>query len=133
MKSGNLVLFVTFILSLAACASSKVSTIPVTHRPHQTVKSIAMAPDGGLLADAVSIELSNRGFTVIDSATTSKMMMRLNLNEIEITQPQGLAKLREQGIDAILFVRSAGGYDQQPGSASARLNSTETGQVIAGY
>jgi hypothetical protein len=91
-----------------------------------------MAPDGGLLADAVGIELSNRGFTVIDQASTSKTMVRLNLNEIEITKPEGLARLKEQGIDAFLIVRAAGGYDQQPQSASARMTSTHNAQLLAG-
>jgi len=60
------------------------------------------------------------------------MMIRLNLNEIEITRPGGLAKLKDQGIDAFLVVRGGGGYDGQLQSASARMNSTHNGQVLAG-
>lgn len=59
-------------------------------------------------------------------------MVRLNLNEIEITRPEGLAKLKDQGIDAFLKVRGAGRYDQQPQSASARINSTHNGKLLAG-
>jgi hypothetical protein len=106
--------------------------MPVAGKVSHPVKAIALAPDGGLLADAVGVELSNKGFTVVDSVATSKLMVRLNLNEIEIARPEGLAKLKDQGIDAFLTVRAAGGYDQQPQSASARVNSTHTGQVIAG-
>ncbi len=84
-----------------------------------------------MLADAVGVELSNRGFTVIDSASTSQMLVRLNLNEVEISTPQGLTKLKDQGIDAFLTVRAAG-EGGQPQSASARVNSTHTGQVMAG-
>ena len=43
-----------------------------------------------------------------------------------------MAKFREQGIDALLTVRSVAGYDQQPTSATARINSTHTGRVLAG-
>ncbi len=89
-------------------------------------------PGSGLVADAVGVELSNRGFTIIDSTTVSSMMVRLNINEIEITRPEGLAKLRSQGIDATLVVRASISSDNQPESASARMNSTENGQVIAG-
>jgi hypothetical protein len=60
------------------------------------------------------------------------MMIRLNLNEIEIARPEGLAKFKTQGIDAMLIVRAGGGYDQQPQSASARMTNTSTGQIIAG-
>jgi hypothetical protein len=121
-------------LSLTGCATSQVSVVPVSATAASTanVKTIAMAPDGGLLADAVAVELSNRGYTVIDGAATSRMMVRLNLNEVEIATPVGLAKFKEQGIDAFLSVRSAGGYDEQPQSASARLNSTATGQILSG-
>ena len=119
-------------IALAGCASSKVSSQPISTQAKHLVKVIAFAPGGGLLADAVGVELSNPGFTVIDSTTTSSMMVRLNLNEVEITRPEGLAKLRDQGIDAFLVVRTAGGYDQNPQSASVRMNSTHNGQVLAG-
>lgn len=117
---------------IGGCASSKVSSLPITSQIKHPVKVIAFAPGGGLLADAVGVELLNRGFTVIDSTTTSSMMVRLNLNEIEITHPEGLAKLKGQGVDAFLVVRGGGGYDQQPQNASARMNSTHNGQVLAG-
>ena len=117
---------------LGGCASSKLSSLPVSGQAKHAVKVIAFVPGGGLLADAVGVELSNRGFTVIDSATTSSMMVRFNLNEIEIARPEGLGRLRDQGIDAMLVVRSGGGYDQQPQNASARMNSTHNGQVLAG-
>jgi hypothetical protein len=129
-KQILLVLFLTAMLG--GCASSKVSSMPAVSQAKHDVKVIAFAPGGGLLADAVGVELANRGFTVIDSSTTSSMLVRLNLNEVEITRPEGLSKLKEQGIDAFLTVRSGGGYDQQPQSASARMNSTHTGQVLAG-
>ena len=132
MNRRNMLLSIASALLLAACASSQISKVLVSGGVMHPVKSIAMAPDGGLLADAVAVELSNRGYNVIDSATTSKMMVRLNLNEVEITRPEGLAKLREQGIDALLSVRAAAGYDQQPQSASARVTSTHTGRVLAG-
>jgi predicted GNAT family acetyltransferase len=120
-------------LLLAGCSSSKISTLPVSgSQSFHSVKVIAFTPGGGLVADAVGVELSNRGFTVIDSSTVSSMMVRLNMNEIEIARPEGLSKLRGQGIDAMLTVRAASGYDDQPQSISARMNSTETGQVLAG-
>jgi hypothetical protein len=132
----NQILRVVSVLAICAavtaCVASKLSTIPVSGRLAAPVKIIALDPGGGLLADAVSVELSNRGFTVLDSATTSRMMARLNINEVEISTSVGLEKLKAQGVDAYLTVRAAGGYDQQPQSASARVNSTSTGQVVAG-
>ncbi len=79
-----------------------------SHVKH-SVSVIALAPGGGMLTDAVGVELANRGFTIIDPSSTSNMMVRLNLNEVEISRPEGLAKLKDQGIDAFLIVRAAGG------------------------
>ena len=120
-------------IGVSACGGAHVSSVAVaTTGPKVAVKSIAMMPGGGVLADAVAVELLSRGFTVIDGAATSSMMIRLNLNEIEISRPEGLAKFKDQGIDAVLSVRAVGGYDQQPQSASARMTSTADGRLLAG-
>lgn len=119
---------------LAACsAPSKISMLPVSDGlPSHSVKVIALTPDGGLLADAIGIELSNRGFKVIDATTTTRAMVRTGLTETVTTQPEALSKLRDQGIDAVLSVQTLAGYDQLPQSASVRVNSTDTGRVLAG-
>lgn len=132
MKSLTVIAALSAALLLGGCATSSLSTLPVAARPSQPMNVIAMAPGGGILADAVGVELANRGFNVIDVSTTSQMLVRLNLSEIEISQPQGLAKLKSQGVDGFLVVRAAAGYDGMPQSASARVNSTETGQVVSG-
>lgn len=122
-------MFVTFIVG---CSSSQVSKLPISKSGSHPVKAIALAPEGGMLAEAVGIELANLGFTIIDSSTTSKLMVRLGLNEVEIATPQGLRKLKDNGIDAYLTVKSASAYDYQVQSASARASSTHTGRIIAG-
>lgn len=124
------VLFALFLV--AGCASSKVSQLPVANSASHPVRAIAMAPEGGLLAEAVGIELSNRGYTIIDSSSTSKLMIRLNIDEIEIATPQGLEKLKSKGIDAFLTIKGTGAYDHLVQSASARATSTHTGRIIAG-
>jgi hypothetical protein len=118
--------------TMFGCASSRLSHISASPKSSHKVSAIAFAPGGGLLADAVGVELANRGFTVIDPMATSNMLVRLNLTEIEVARPEGLAKLKSQGIDAYLVVRGAEGRDGRPESASARMNSTHTGQVLAG-
>lgn len=119
-------------IALAGCASSKVSTLPTTSEAGHAVKAIAMAPSGGVLADAIAVELVNRGFQVIDSESTTKLFVRLNMSELEVSKPEGMSKLQAQGIDAYLSVRAVGANDGLPTSASARLNSTHTGKVLAG-
>lgn len=128
----NIVAALCALIVLAGCGTSKISMAPVAGTAKHQVKTVAFMPGGGLLADAVGVELANRGMTVIDSASTSSLMVRLNLNEVEITRPEGLAKLAQQGIDAVLIVRAGAGEDRRPESASARMNSTTTGQMLAG-
>ena len=72
--------------SLVACAGSRISTVSPGNgiKVTQPVKTIAMAPSGGLFADAIAVELANRGFHIIDTAQTSQLLVRLNLNEVEV-------------------------------------------------
>lgn len=132
MKAAKFGLVLASCAFLAACGGSRVSTVRGGNPTSHGVKAIAFAPGGGLVADAVGIELANRGYVVIDTAQTTGIMGRIGLNEVELQQPSGLQAMRDQGIDALLSVRSASGPDGIPQSASARMTSTHTGQVIAG-
>jgi len=129
MKSKLIVLFLITGLFIA-CGGSQVSQ-SIGFIPRQMV--IALAPSGGVLADAIGIELFNRGFTVVDTQQFSNFMVRHNMTELEFSQPQNLKIIKEEGINAILMVKSVAGYDQKPQSATARLNSTDDwGKIIAG-
>jgi len=132
MRSTIIACIALLVAALCGCGMSKVNSVAIADGPKPATRTIAIMPGGGVLADAVAVELLNRGFTVIDANATSSMMVRLNLNEIEITRPEGLAKIRDQGIEAVLIVRAVGGYDQQPQSATARMTSTTDGRVLAG-
>ena len=59
-------------------------------------------------------------------------MVRANLNEIEIIQPQNLSQLHADGIDAVILVKSVAGYDGRPQSASVKIVHTTNGQLVAG-
>lgn len=118
--------------ALTGCGTARVSMAPVAIQNAHPVKVIAFASGGGVLADAVAVELANRGFVIVDPGTTNSLIARLGLTEIEVAQPAGLARLKEQGIDAYLTIRSADGYSGAPASASARLTSTYNGQVLGG-
>ena len=119
------------LVILNGCASSKVSSVRQVSITH-SVNTIAMAPSGGVLADAVALELFNRRYNVIDTNQLSQYMVRLNLNEIEVMQPQNLTLLKDEGIDVLLNCRAVAGYDGLPQSASVRLTSTHTGEIVAG-
>jgi len=129
MKAKFLILS-SSLMFLIACAGAGVSQSTGRIQPNLV---IALAPSGGVLADAIGIELFNRGFTVVDTAQFSNFMVRHDISEFEFSQPQNLKLIKEEGIDAILMVKSVAGYDQKPQSATVRLNSTDDwGRVIAG-
>lgn len=123
---------IIIILFFSGCAGSQVSLIGSTSPISEPVNTIALAPGGGLLADAIGVEFANAGFNVIDAGAMTALMARLNLDEFELTQPQSLNKLKEKNIDAYLSVKAASGNDGRPQSASARLNSTSDGKILAG-
>jgi len=122
-----LLLFFTF-----GCAGPKMNiSRPPNGLPHE-IKSIALMPSGGVLADAIGVELLRYGFDVIDTGKITSFMVRENLNEIEIIQPQNLARLSTEGIDAVILVKSVGGYDGRPQSATIKIVLTKTGQLLVG-
>jgi len=128
-------LFILFsMLFFISCASSQISQIeglqtkPITHE----INVIAMSPSGGLLADAIGVELFNYGFNIIETAQTNQILGRLNMNEFEIALPKNISLLKDEGIDAYLSAKTAWGYDGLPQSSSIRINSTHTGSIIVG-
>jgi hypothetical protein len=125
-------LVVALAFFIAGCAGSHVSVTGTSARISGPINTIALMPGGGILADAIGVELSNHGFNVIESSAMTALMARLNLDEFELTQPQSLEKLKEKNIDAYLSVKAAAGNDRRPQSASVRLNSTTDGRILAG-
>jgi len=99
----------------------------------KAVKRIALMPGGGVLAEAVGIQLMNQGFDIVDMSASTSASARLNLDELELTRPANLKLLAsEHGVDGVLIVKSVGGYDGKPNSAAARVIDTRTGSLLAG-
>ncbi|WP_156100036.1 hypothetical protein [Nitrosococcus oceani] len=129
IRNGIVVLVGVFFLT--ACAGSKVSlTQPLAHSP-QSISRIAIVPGSGVLGEAISVELFNRGLTVIDSNEATTILARAGLKEFEITSSQGFAALQEKGIDAVLAVKAVDAKDGTPESASVRITNTSGGHIIA--
>jgi hypothetical protein len=70
---------------------------------------------------------------VFDTGHVSNLMVRLNVSEVEVVQPQNLRRLKAEGIDAVLPVRAvANSRNDNFQSAAVKLTSTESGMVLAG-
>lgn len=118
------------ISGLASCMSAQITSSK--SQQDFNIKSIALMPNGGILADAVGTELLNYGYNVIDATTVSSIMIRNNIEEVEITLPKNLSVFAEMEIDALLVLRAVAGYDDKPQSATFRLLDTKSGAIIAG-
>lgn len=132
VRSVLLLLLILTCLMITGCASPQLNVVHSQVPIESPIRTIAMMPNGGVLADAIGLEMLRFGLNVIDTGKVSGLMVRDNLNEIEVTQPQNLSRLYSDGIDAILMVKSVAGYDERPQSASVKLVHTKTGQLIAG-
>ncbi len=92
---------------------------------------LAVAPGGGEVSHAIAIELEQHGYTIVDGAATSRLMSKLNVSEIDMAMPHGLAALSNNGVDAVLFVTASGG-DEELQRATVRMTRTRDAQLVAG-
>ena len=131
LATSSLVLAGVLLLISVGCAGSRISQSISQPYKGPRVRSIALSPGGGVLGDAVGVELFNRGFSVVDPGEAGRLLGRSDLSELEISTGASLEALQGKGIDALLVVKMAAGEDGLPQSASVRLTNTRTQQVIA--
>jgi hypothetical protein len=120
------------VLCTASCGGSKMSVVQPQGTIARPVEKLAIAPGSGVLGEAISVELFNRGMTMVSAQEAVAIITRAGLQEFEVTSTTGLAFLREKGIDAVLDAKAVAAWDGTPESASVRVTDTSTGQVIAG-
>lgn len=128
----QLLLILMFAGLVSACASSKMSVMTSPQVPLQTITRLAIAPGSGVLGEGIAVELFNSGITVVDANEASTIIGRAGLREFELTSVQGYSALREAGIQAVLAAKSVYASDGTPESASVRITSTRSGDIIAG-
>ena len=116
---------------LFGCATSQVSMVG-ERVSLASYKNIALSGNSGVLGQAVANELASRGYRISSPGKTSSLMLRLNLNEAEITEPKNLQLLSKEGVDAVIVVNAVGGYDQMPQSASVQILETKSLEILAG-
>ena len=120
-------------LFLMGCASQSMKVSKSPSSVHKNVQRIALMPGGGVLAEAIGIQMMSQGFDVVDMSSSTSISARLNLDDLEITKPQNLRVLADEyGVDGVLIVKSVGGYDGKPNSAAIRVIDTRTGSLLAG-
>jgi hypothetical protein len=117
----------------SGCASQSMEVSRSSNPSAKSVKKIALMPGGGVLAEAVGIQLMTAGFDIVDMSSSTSFGARVNENEFEVTRPSNLKALAsEYGVDGVLIVKTIGGYDGKPSSAAARVIDTRSGSLLAG-
>ena len=116
---------------MVGCATSQISMVG-NKVSLSSFKNIALSSNSSMLGQAVANELVGRGYKVHSPGQTSNLMLRLNLNEAEITKPKSLKAFAEEGVDAVIIVSAVGGYDQMPQSASVQIINTNTLDIMVG-
>ena len=118
-------------LLLVGCAASQISVVG-NKISQSSFNNIALSSNNSVLGQAVANELVGRGYKVQSPGQTNTLMLRLNLNEGEVTAPKSLQAFSKEGIDAVIVVSAVGGYDQMPQSASVQIINTSTLDIMAG-
>ncbi|MEY5014430.1 MAG: hypothetical protein RIS92_788 [Verrucomicrobiota bacterium] len=127
------ILIAALSLQMVGCASQRMDISRSSNPASANVKRIGLMPGGGVLSEAIGIQLMNLGFDVVDMGVATNTSTRINLNEIEFAQQANLKDLANKyGVDCVLIVKSVGGYDGKPSSAAARLLDTRTGSLLSG-
>jgi hypothetical protein len=132
-KFPLLILLSTLAILATGCAIQSVEVSRPTSAPIKPIRKIALMPGGGVLAEAVGVQLMASGFDIFDMTSRTAASGRINDAEIEVTSPSNLKSLAaEYGVDGVLIVKTISGYDDKPNSAVARVLDTRTGSVLAG-
>jgi hypothetical protein len=124
-------------LVLSACAtayweSSTYDKFPINkgkaQRGENLFRTIAVIPGGGIVADAIGVELAKRGFVIHPPAATQAMAKGVDFRAIAEhynparRNPAEMARLRTllfaKGVDAFLVVRAAD-FEPRPRSGRA--------------
>ena len=136
-------LFAAALPLLMGCGSSKTMVVKTPEQTGQIVRTLATAPSGdpdhlinvgSQLADYVGAELSRRGYTVIDVASTIALMRRHDIPSGYASASQGMAALAEEKVDAILVVNSSSSQigGPQMRHVNAKVVSVRTAKDVAG-
>jgi hypothetical protein len=130
-KAGP-VLALALVLLLNGCAANRAISVGHLQSIHPVLKTIALAPNGGIFADLIGIELAAQGYTIVDTGATLALLVLRHLLEDDILDPEVMVMLKARGIDAILVVQKADGTDGLPQTVRVRLHSTTSMTEVGG-
>jgi hypothetical protein len=135
MREGatlRLLVVLSLLWVVDGCAAGRVKPVggfPSTDPP---LKTIALAPNGGIFADVIGIELAGQGYTIFDTGATLALLMLMQKTQNDLFSPEVIARFKEHGIEAVLVVQKTDGNDGLPQTAQIRLHRTESVTDVGG-
>ena len=135
----NLAIMAT-LLALTGCGGSSTVETKAPGYVSHSAHTLAIAPPDDLfakgdmqLANIIGEELTKRGYAVVDSTATMRVLANNRIASVDVLSPQAMAVMAKEGVDAVLSVTTSqaggiGGPDMR--HVNAKLTSTHTsGQI----
>jgi hypothetical protein len=128
----RLLVVLSLLWLLDGCAAGRVTPVGRFPSIDTPLRTIALAPNAGIFADVIGIELAGRGYTIVDTGATLALLVLMQKSQHELLSPEVMAELKAHGIDAVLVVQKTDGKDGLPQTAQIRLHSTAPVADIGG-
>jgi hypothetical protein len=130
LKIFPLIASLTLVGSLAACSLPQVTQRVEPAGPEvPAVRVLAMAPGAGELGQAVARALRQRGYEVVDAQAIAGLIGPAQSAGAQPMPADALVRLKARGVDAVVLLESASGYDLVPLLVSARLQAADSGAL----
>jgi len=125
-------LLLIIVLACSACASSKITSITSQPTSHK-IQKLAVTIHGGVMAEALTRTLNKQGFNAVKLADFYRLLERINMKEVNPSDPSSLVKLYEAaGIDAFVLSRttSVAELSGHPNTVTVTVYSTRDGRKL---
>ena len=128
----RLLLVLSLVWLLYGCAAGRVLPVGRFQAINPPLTTIALAPNGGIFADVIGMELVAHGYTIVDTGATLALLVLMQKTQDDLFSPEVIAKLKERGIEAVLVVQRTDGKDGLPQTVQIRLHSTDPVAEVGG-
>ena len=123
---GCWLLTLVLVMHVSGCTAGRVVPVGALQSVDSRLKTVALAPDGGVFADLIGMTLAEHGYTIIDTGATAALLVLTQQRTADLLESQGLEMLQRRGIDAVLVVSRVNAADGLPQTVHVRLHSTAT-------
>jgi hypothetical protein len=115
------------------CAAARITPVGNWGAIDQPIMTVALAPRGGLFADLVGFDLTQRGCKIIDTGGTLALLLLKHKSEADMEEPEVMLALARRGIHALLTIDKVEGQDHLPDAVQVRVRTTSPPAALGGF